>query len=288
MNYKDAIKAVEVIAQALRTEEQSNVLVNEELVNLKEDKKYLTGRLTENDQQLEQAFQNERETREKLDTEIRRNGELKATLKQLLAEQMALAGRAAEMLRGMEDKPQITLSPTVQEEFKEELDLKDGPLTWSEKQRINHNGLQKFITKDVADIDKMPVGRVFVLDPPAGKDVKDFNDIKLWYRLIAGKVPSNWSRLPGVEFRKEHSGKHFLRFTAPGQEDKEPLPFRTSERTGTQGQVRVGREYPSFTSTNQEEAQPSEPKVGPFSNDQEIPKFLTKGPAVHDDQRGQP
>jgi hypothetical protein len=145
---------------------------------------------------------------------------------------MALASRAAEMLRELEEKPEPALQPP-------------GPIT-------NANGkvevvetstqspyrgaappdikemLSPFIKRDDDDLKIVPIGHYFTLDPPKVEDVTE-RGVKWWYKLSAGKCPQFYLRdRPGVEFRMEAGGPRFVRFVTASKQRRRvgnPYPF---------------------------------------------------------------
>jgi hypothetical protein len=250
MNFEQATQALDTLTQALKNGEQRNIISDKELNELRADKEHYLGRLQELEG-LVNKLQVERDTfHDRYVTEARNNGELKATLKQLLAEQMALASRAAEMLRSLEEKPKQI--------------LKEIPIHINETPAFNINQvpkeiaekLAKFIARDDADLKQVPCGRTFTIYPPDPKDA-EWRGVKWWYRLTVGKCPASYKELPGVEFLMTTGGKSFNRFVAPAEEGREPLPFRTEDNI-------IQTAFP--------------PDDG-----QELPKFLTNG--IRDDNR---
>jgi hypothetical protein len=267
MNFEHATQAIDTLVSALKNGEQNHILHDAKIAELKEENIRLNTILEHKGEELDKAITRLIDTDANLCTEIRRNGELAATLKQLLAEQMALASRAAEMLRSLEDKPKPTLSQ-----------LTLGDIT-REREELDDNELKKideYIARDVDDLRDVPVGQTFIIDPP---DIKTNSKraIRHWYRVTTGKgLPKNWMDGPGVEFRRERGGKTFLRYTAPAKEDREPLPFRPE----AQPSIGTSTPTPDIIQT-----------AFPPDDGQELPKFLTPAPASetdHGDQRREP
>jgi hypothetical protein len=271
MTFEQEIATIDELARSCRSREQANVMLETEVQTLRADNIRLNTALEHRQEHLDALDEKTLKTTAKLEDEIRNNGELKATLKQLLAEQMALASRAAEMLRELEEKPEPALQPP-------------GPIT-------NANGkvevvetstqspyrgaappdikemLSPFIKRDDDDLKIVPIGHYFTLDPPKVEDVTE-RGVKWWYKLSAGKCPQFYLRdRPGVEFRMEAGGPRFVRFvTASSNKDggREPLPFRpeNAKPEGAEGSTQA------------------------FGDDGgSIPNFLKQGPSYADQRR---
>lgn len=253
MTFEQEIAAIDNLARSCRDRAQANDLLEQEVSLLKQDNASLTATLESLTAVSKRDEAELCRVRDALTVEVRSNGELEATLKQLLAEQMALASRAAEMLRSLEKKPEPVLvprKPEVQIIINEEKEEKEKKVL-----------LDKFIAKDNEDLRDWPVGEKFVLDPPT-TDVIGLRGLKHWYRAH-GRVPGNWRERPSIEFMREPDGKRFLGFILQKQEDREPLPFRTEEA--------------SITGNGK--------TPDPFAdNGEDIPGFL-RGPR-HDDDQG--
>lgn len=252
MNFEQEIQAIENLTQSLRSREQNGILADTEIQNLRGDKEHYIGRVQELEKLVDRLQSERDDIQAKHEQETRSNGELSATLKQLLAEQMALASRAAEMLRSLEQKPEPMLTPRkteVQIIINEE----------KEKKVL----LDKFIAKDNEDLRDWPIGEKFVLDPPTPETI-GWAGVKNWYRAH-GRIPGNWKERPSIEFMREPDGKRFLGFILQKQEDREPIPFRKENENGN--------------GTSNQTAFPPD-------DGQELPKFLTKpnGTTSDDDQ----
>lgn len=268
MTFEQEIATIDELARSCRSREQTNVMLETEVQALRADNSRLRTTLEYKSEELDKTLSLLITNDERLCTEIRNNGELKATLKQLLAEQMALASRNAEVLRALENKPEPTLKPPVNGKF-EVVDVqpratqgdpyKEPPPDVKEK-------LTPFMERDETDLKIVPIGHYFTLDPPKVEDVSE-RGVKWWYRLSAGKCPEHYLRdRPGLEFKMEAGGPVFVRFvtSASKTEGREPLPFRP-ENANTQGD-----ESPSTA----------------FGDDGEnIPSFLKQGPSYVDKGR---
>jgi hypothetical protein len=273
MTFEQEIATIDELARSCRSREQANVMLETEVQALRADNIRLNTALEHRQEHLDALDEKTLKTTAKLEDEIRNNGELKATLKQLLAEQMALASRAAEMLRELEDKPTPVLQPpgpitnangkveAVDEQPKTTRSnpFKEAPPFLKEK-------LAPFMKRDEDDLKIVPIGHYFTLDPPKVEDVTE-RGVKWWYRLSAGGCPQFYLRdRPGVEFKMEAGGPVFVRFvsSATNKEEREPLPFRpeNAKPEGSEGSTQA------------------------FGDDGgSIPNFLKQGPSYADQRR---
>jgi hypothetical protein len=265
MTFEQEIAAIDNLAKSCRDRAQANDLLEQEVSMLKQDNASLSATLESLTAVSKRDEADLNGLRDKYENEVRNNGELKATLKQLLAEQMALASRAAEMLMSLEEKPTPALEKTVIKIEKPTFstDLKNAQIK-DKEERL----LERLVTKTLDDISKVPAGRTFVLDAPYGNDITDWI-LKRWYRRIIYKTPSNFKDAPSIELAKRDDGswnfiKQVPKLTNTNDQDakltmegREPLPFRTEDNI-------IQTAFP--------------PDDG-----QELPKFLTNG--IRDDNR---
>lgn len=257
MTFEQEIAAIDNLARSCRDRAQANDLLEQEVSLLKQDNASLTATLESLTAVSKRDEAELYRVRDTLNVEVRSNGELKATLKQLLAEQMALAGRAAEMLRSLEE-PAPTLLPQEPETIK----IEQPSLSYGDAHL-----LEKHINKTLADIGSIPAGRTFTLDAPYGENISDWI-LKRWYKRILGKPMLNFRDAPSVELRKEEGGRWtFLRQVPKltNKEDREPIPFRKENENGN-GTIKQ--------------------TAFPPDDGQELPKFLIKPNGTHDDDQG--
>lgn len=288
MNFEQATQALDTLTQALKNGEQHGIMRDSEVLHLTEENARLRTALEYKSEELDKTVTKLIETDANLCTEIRTNGEVTATIRQLLAEQMALASRAAEMLRSLEEKPAPALTPETIKMEKPKLSeflVKAHERNKDRDERL----LEAHVSRTLQSIWDVPAGETFTLDAPYGELVTDWM-LKKWYRRVLGQAPSNFKDAPSVELRKEEGGgwtlirqvpkltnsdKPFSNMYQPRDEGKmspnategrEPLPFRTKENENGDGTIIQ--------------------KAFPPDDGQELPKFLTRPNGTHDDNQG--
>jgi hypothetical protein len=276
MSFEQDIAAIEALTQSLRNREQASLIMTDEVAKLREENADMRARIQELMSERERVWTDREKVQDKYEVEVRRNGELAATLKSFLGQIVHLATDATEALRVLEDKPEIPPAPP------KAATPKGG---WAEKKQKSAGMLEKCLQRDHKDMLTVPIGHNFILDPPLPTDLPT-EYIKKWYSIQAGKVPSNWPEGPGVEFRREHNGKIFVRFTVPKwvEEGRDERPFRTPEREGTESEIQSSAGERGILTTKQDITQTAFPP----DDGQTVPEFLKKGNgSTHDDQRGQ-
>src|SRR5882672_4038807 len=109
MTLEQTLSVVEDAARSLRAHHEDHTALTTQRDLLVMSEEHLHGQVKELEKIKELLASALDKERDKCDKQAEQIGELKATLKQLLAEQMALAGRAADMLRTLEEKPKPVL-----------------------------------------------------------------------------------------------------------------------------------------------------------------------------------